>query len=184
MDKLIFATGNKGKLEEAEIILGRKLVATDLEVDEIQSLDGTEVATKKARAYFKELKKPIFVEDSVGSFKAIHPLPGPYIKDFWKVFGNQGLCDLLDGKSREVTNEVIVVYIDSKGKEYVFKGVTKGTIATKPKGDKGWGWDPIFIPKGSNKTFGEMEMAEKNKYSARKKAFIKFKKWIENNESR
>lgn len=179
MDKLTFATGNKDKLREAERILNIKLHGTNLEIDEIQSLDGAEVAIKKARAYFNALKRPLFSEDSIVVFKALKPLPGPYIKDFWKALGNGGLCNLLEGKSREVVNEVIIVFIDKNGKEYVFSGKTIGQIAHKPKGKKGWGWDPIFVPDGSTKTYGEMEANEKNKYSARQKAFLKFSKWLQ-----
>ena len=61
-------------------------------------------------------------------------------------------------------------------KMYIFfKGRINGSIAKKPKG-KGFGWDPIFIPKNYNKTFGELTQEEKNKISMRAKAFKKFKK--------
>ena len=54
-------------------------------------------------------------------------------------------------------------------------------IATKPKGEFGFGWDPIFIPKGEKKTFAEMKTSQKNKFSMRKKALVKFKRWLSAN---
>jgi XTP/dITP diphosphohydrolase len=59
------------------------------------------------------------------------------------------------------------------GKEYVFEGICPGIIISERKGNNGFGYDPIFIPTGSNKTFAEMDMAEKNKFSHRKKAMQK-----------
>ena len=178
IDSIIFASGNKDKIREAESILGIKVEGTTLEIDEIQSLDTTEVTSKKAGAYYKELKKPVFVEDSAAIFKALEPLPGPYIKDFYEALGNKGICRLLDGKSRDVVARATVVFKDDVGGEQVFIGDVEGEIAESPRGDLGWGWDPIFIPKGSGKTFGEMTMEEKNKYSHRRIAFKKFAKWL------
>jgi len=179
MAKLIFATGNKGKLLEAKEILGIAVEGTSLEIDEIQSIDPIEVAVKKAKAYYQKLKKPIFVEDNAFFFEGLNNLPSTYIDSFSKVLGNNGLVDLLRGrKDRKATAQATIVYVDKKGKEHVFIGKVKGKIASKAKGDKGFGWDPIFIPKGSTKTFGQMELKEKNKYSMRKKALVKLKKWL------
>jgi len=177
-NSIIFATSNKSKVKEAESILGIKVLGNSLEVDEIQSLDTTEVAIKKARAFFKVLKKPVFVEDSAVIFKAIEPLPGPYIKDFYDALGNVGLCRLLDGKDRGVIARATIVYKNKLKSEHVFVGEVEGKISKNPRGDLGWGWDPIFIPKGSKKTFGEMTMVEKNKFSHRRIAFEKFAKWL------
>jgi non-canonical purine NTP pyrophosphatase (RdgB/HAM1 family) len=182
MQRLVFATGNKEKLREAEAILGFKLDGTNLIIDEIQSLDGVEVATKKARAYYDKLNEPLFAEDSVAEIEAIKPLPGPYIKDFWSVLGNEGLCRFVDGKSRRIVNKVILVFIDENNEEHVFVGETVGEIAEHPVGEDGWGWDPIFIPEGTRETYAQMGLDQKNKYSSRSKALIEFRKWIQNHD--
>lgn len=179
VNSIIFATGNKDKLREAEHILGLEVKGTELKVDEIQSLDPVEVAVRKAKDYYKILGKPLFVEDTAATFKALNKLPGPYLKDFFEALGNEGICSLLDGKERSAEVSAILVFIDESGKEHVFIGKLKGSIAEKPRGEKGWGWDPVFIPKGSKKTFGEMEEIEKNKYSMRAKALKLFKKWLD-----
>ncbi len=179
VNSIIFATGNKDKLREAENILGIEVKGTKLEVDEIQSLDPIKVAVKKAKDYFVKLGKPLFVEDSTATFKALNKLPGPYLKDFYVSLGNEGLTRLLDGKDRGAEVSTVLVFVDEFGKEHVFLGKLNGSIAEKPRGDKGWGWDPVFIPKGSKKTFGEMEESQKNKYSMRAKALKLFKKWLD-----
>ncbi|OGM05315.1 non-canonical purine NTP pyrophosphatase, RdgB/HAM1 family [Candidatus Woesebacteria bacterium RIFCSPHIGHO2_01_FULL_39_32] len=179
MKKLYFATTNEGKLKEAKSILKVEVVGTPLEIDEVQSMDPIEVATKKARLYFEKLRKPIFVEDVSVFIKALNGLPGPYIDAFMKTLGNEGIVKLLRGANeRSVTAQATVVYIPKMGVEEVFIGEVEGTISDKPRGE-GFGWDPIFIPKGEKKTFGEITLEEKNKYSMRAKALKKFKKWLE-----
>ncbi len=64
--------------------------------------------------------------------------------------------------------------------EFLFEGICKGRIAEKKKGENGFGYDAIFIPDGSNKTFAEMEMEEKNLYSHRKKATDKLIQFLNN----
>jgi non-canonical purine NTP pyrophosphatase (RdgB/HAM1 family) len=176
--RLIFATGNKDKIREAEVILGVKLKGTSIEIEEIQSLDPVKVARAKARAYFKTIEKPLFVEDSSLSFEALNGLPGTYINDMVKVLGNLGLTKLILGKNRKAIAQVTIGFVDSRGKDHVFKGITKGSIAKYPKGNLGFGWDPIFIPEGKKKTFGEMTLNEKLRFSMRTKAFIAFKNWL------
>lgn len=178
IDRLIFATSNEGKINEAQEILGVKVNGTSLEIEEIQSLDPVKVALAKAKAYFSAIKIPLFVEDTSLAFEGLNGLPGPYINDMAKALGNSGLTQLIKDKSRKATAQVTIVFVDAKGKEHPFTGVTDGTIAEVPKGEGGFGWDPIFIPDGEERTFGEMSLEEKNKFSMRKKAFDAFKKWL------
>ena len=175
---LIFATSNPGKIKEAQEILGVKVNGTSLEIEEIQSLDPLKVALAKARAYFDALKEPLFVEDTSLSFEGLNGLPGPYISDMAKALGNEGLAKLIKGKSRKAQAQVTLVFVDSKGKEHSFIGVTEGSIAASPRGEGGFGWDPIFQPIGWSKTFGEMTLEEKNEISMRKIAFQKLKDYL------
>lgn len=180
MPDIYFGTTNKGKINEARAILKRDIIGTSLEIDEIQSLDPILVASKKAREYFRELKMPVFIEDIGLSFSALNGLPGTYINDFYDALGNQGLIDLLkEENNRKASAICTICFIDKAEIEHIFQGEIAGTISTKLRGDLGWGWDPIFIPDGSEKTFGEMEMDEKNKYSMRGLSFEKFKKYLD-----
>lgn len=182
MKGLIFGTTNEGKLAEARDILDVSVIGLALDVDEIQSLDNREVAVKKAQAYFQKAKKPLFIEDVSLIFAEFSLLPGTYIDAFSKALGNNGLAELLKGrKNRSATAITTIVYIYGTNKYEVFEGVVKGTVAKTPRGD-GFGWDPIFIPNGQTKTFGEMDLKTKNKYSMRKKALRKFKKWLSSSD--
>jgi XTP/dITP diphosphohydrolase len=183
MQKTIyFATTSQGKLNEARQLLGIDVQSCGLDIDEIQSLDPETVAVKKAAAYFQELKKPILVEDVALTFEALEKLPGTYINDFFKVLGNQGLVSLLQkASSRKAIAQTTLVFMDQDGKSHIFIGIVAGEIAREPKGDNGFGWDPIFIPDGETRTFGEMTETEKAKYSMRAKALADFKKWLEQN---
>ncbi len=182
MQKTIyFATTSPGKLSEARQLLGIDVQGCGLEIDEIQSLDPETVAIKKAAAYFQELKKPILVEDVALTFEALDKLPGTYINDFFKVLGNQGLVDLLQSaRNRKAIAQTTLVFVDQDGKSHIFTGIIAGEIAREPRGNNGFGWDPIFIPDGDTLTFGEMTETEKAKYSMRAKALANFKEWLEN----
>jgi non-canonical purine NTP pyrophosphatase (RdgB/HAM1 family) len=182
MKTVFFATGNKDKAKEASEILGVKVEICQYQVDEVQSLDPVEVATKKAASYYKKIKKPIFVEDTSLTFEALGRLPGTYINDFLKELGNDGLAKLLSYKeNRNAVAGVVVVYFDNNAKKHIFEAKVKGKIALNPRGKNGFGWDAIFIPKGSEKTFAQMNAGEKNKYSMRGKAFEKFKNFLKMN---
>jgi XTP/dITP diphosphohydrolase len=76
---------------------------------------------------------------------------------------------------------VIALIID--GEETLFEGVCEGRIIDEKRGDKGFGYDPVFVPKGSDKTFGEMELEEKTRFSHRKKATEKLVAFLNNLES-
>ena len=102
--------------------------------------------------------------------------PGALIKFYSEHLGNKGITKFNGGSKAYA--ETVIGYHDGK-KIHFFKGKINGTIPKKPKG-KGFGWDPIFIPKGFNKSFAEISQEEKNKISMRAKAFKKFKKYFSN----
>lgn len=179
MKRIYFATTNKDKLAEAREILGLDVLGLEGEIDEIQSLSPEEVAVKKAKAYFDEYKKPLFVEDVSLVFNALNMLPGTYINDFSKALGNGGLVNLLKGKkNKNAIAQTTIVFVDQRGKTHTFVGRVNGKIASKPKGTQGFGWDSIFIPEKESKTFAQMSLKQKNYYSMRAKAFKAFKKWL------
>jgi inosine/xanthosine triphosphate pyrophosphatase family protein len=91
MNKLFFSTTNLGKLKEAKDILKIDIEGISLEIDEIQSLDPVQIATKKALGYYSHIKQPLFVDDAALTFNALKQLPGPYMGDFIKALGVEGL---------------------------------------------------------------------------------------------
>lgn len=183
MLNITFATGNEGKLAEARAILGSgvEIKGTDFEVPEIQSLDPTVVATQKARDYHTLIRGPLVVEDVALTFAALGgQLPGPYIDAFAKALGNNGIVDLLRGQdNRKAVAQTTLAYTPDGQAVEIFIGRIAGTIALKERGKNGFGWDPIFIPDEQPRTFAEMTLDQKNQYSMRAMAFLKFKKWLE-----
>ncbi len=180
MNLIYFATTNKEKLKEAANILGARVEGVKLDAPEIQSLDVVQVARNKARFYFSRLKQPLFVEDTSLIFSVLNGLPGPYIRDMSEALGNTGLIKLLSGfDDRSAKAVSIIVYLDNEGKEHVFDGVVNGIISESVRGERGFGWDPIFIPDGYTKTFGQMNQSEKNMISMRKLALVKLATFLE-----
>lgn len=179
-NKIVFATTNAGKIAEASQILGIEVVPSGLEIPEIQSLDSQKVALQKALDYYAKLKTALLVEDVSLSFTVLNGLPGPYISDFSKALGNSGLIELLkNATDRTATAITTLVYCDQDGTPSVFQGIINGTISTQERGINGFGWDPIFIPEGYDKTFAEMDDTEKNSLSMRAIALHKFKSWLD-----
>lgn len=177
--KLIFITGNKDKFEEARSVLP-DVEQFDLDLKEIQSLDSTKVIEAKLDEAKDKINGNIFVEDNSLVLDAINGLPGPLIKWFWNSIGNDGLYKIAESFSDfNATSKVTVGLIEESGKKSFFEGEIKGKIVP-PKGDNGFGWDPIFQPEGSDKTFGEMTLEEKNEFSMRKIALQKLKNYLDN----
>lgn len=178
MRKILFATGNKNKLREAREILGIQVESISLDVDEVQTLDPIECIEKKAEAAFKQAEEPVLVEDTSLSLNAWQGLPGVFIDYFMKTMGNAGLLRLMAGeKNRAAKAQTSLCLFDGKQK-IVATGIIEGHITDSEKGENGFGWDTIFVPKGKDKTFAQMSSEEKNKISMRKLALEELKRKI------
>lgn len=172
---IYFITGNKGKLEEAKSILP-EVVDLDIDLPEIQEIDPHKVIQAKLEEARKHNEGEFIVEDTSLYFEVLNGLPGPLIKWFMKKLGNDGLYDLiLKMGNNKAEAKTIIGYSDQKGNVEFFEGAIEGEIV-EPKGE-GFGWDPIFKPSGFDKTFGEMDLYEKNSISMRKIAFEKLKEY-------
>lgn len=184
MRRIVFVTGNDGKFREAREILGSEfdLEMVKLDLPEIQGIDVCEVAEAKAQEAFKELKKPVLIEDTGLCFEAWHGLPGALIKWFLmpdKDMGMAKIVKMLGGFDNRTAEAITVfAYCDETGAR-IFEGKISGTIAETPRGPNGFGWDQIFIPAGHGKTFGEMERDEKNKISMRRNALRKLEEYLQ-----
>lgn len=175
MHPKFFATTNKNKLREANEILGEELQQIELDLIEPQGLAVEEVIRIKTKDAFIKAGKPVLVEDTSLSFETWSGLPGALIKWFLSSVGNEGILKMLGSETnRDATAKTAVGFYD--GKEYhIYTGEVKGTIPTEPQGESGFGWDPIFIPDGHEKSFAQMAAEEKNKISMRRMALEKLK---------
>lgn len=166
---IVLVTGNAGKLEEARRYLDRTIEHVDLDLPEIQSLDPREIIEEKARHAFRELDRPVLVEDVSFVFHAFGKLPGTLIKWFEAELGHERLCRMVDGMDRACTASVTYGYCD--GKEVIFaEGAMHGTVAEHPRGGNSFGWGDIFIPEGQDLTYAEMSVEEQGQHAMRRKA--------------
>ncbi len=181
MQTLIFATNNKNKVEEIRAVLEadfeiKSLQEAGIAIDIPEPYDTLEEnATEKSTTIYQLTKQDCFSEDTGLEVTALNGAPGAKSARYAGEEGDSKknidkiLSSLLGIENRAAQfKTVISLMLD--GKEYQFKGICKGTIAHEIKGSNGFGYDPIFIPEGSNLHFGEMTLDEKNKYSHRKKA--------------
>jgi XTP/dITP diphosphohydrolase len=174
-DRVLFVTGNAGKVREVEAILGTPVEQIDLDLPEIQALDVEEVVRHKAQAAFARVRRPVMVEDTGLYVEALRGLPGALVKWFLTTIGPAGICDLIPaGADRGALARTAVAVCDGETVE-IFTGETRGVIVRAPVGSGGFGWDPIFRPFGASGTFGQMDQAEKNIYSMRRLALERLK---------
>ena len=182
---VFFATGNIHKFDEARSILtGLDIAVGMLRVKdvEIQSDSLVEIAKSSALDAFKRCHLPIIVEDAGLFIDALKGFPGAYAAQAYKTVGNKGLLKLMEGvEDRKAVFRSAIAYCDSEAKApVVFEGEAEGEITMDERsgrGESGFGFDPIFQPSGSAKTFAEMTLEEKNGFSHRAKAVRKFAEW-------
>lgn len=181
MKRITFITGNDMKAKESMHILknfGIEMIREKLEVEEIQEKDAGRVSARKALDVYKELKKPIIVEDTGLYIKAMNDYPGALIKHFFNSIGPEGIVDFLKGKQRPAEAVTAVAYCDSEENVKTFIGRVKGSISTEVRIKNNFDWDNIFIPQGYHKTYSLFTMEEKNEISQRRKAMEKFARWF------
>ena len=179
MEQLYFVTSNEGKIKEAEMILGIPIKPIRADLEEIQSLELEEIVKAKARKAFELIQKPLFVDDVGFYIEAWNGFPGPFIKHLCDAVGNEGLLKMM---KNEINRKIIVKAAIGfhNGKEVItFIGEVKGTLAGESRGQGGWGWDPIFIPSHTDKTYAELTVEEKNAVSHRREALEIFKKYLQ-----
>lgn len=171
---LYFITGNKGKLEEVKAIIP-EVEQLDIDLPEVQGIDPHEIIKTKLIEATKEYEGSFIVEDTSLYLECLNGLPGPLIKWFIKAMGNEGLWNITEKLGNpKAEAKVIIGYAKSKDVISFYEGCLQGTIV-KPRGDNGFGWDPIFQPEGYTKTFAEMTQEEKNEISMRRVAVNKLK---------
>jgi non-canonical purine NTP pyrophosphatase (RdgB/HAM1 family) len=176
--RITFITGNAAKARELAQHLDYPVRHKKLDLTEVQSLNLREVVAHKAKEAYRRVGRPVLVEDTSLVFRALGALPGPLIKWFSNELGNRGLCELLNGyKERNALARVCFGLYDGK-KLRLFEGAIKGAIAKHPRGRRGFGWDPIFIPRNCRTTWGEMTTGEQKETSMRRIALKKLEAFL------
>lgn len=182
--KILFATSNQNKAKEIAALLPESfelLTLNDIniteEIPETQdTLEGN--AKQKSEYILANFKLDCFADDTGLEIHALNNEPGVksarYAGEQRDSEANmhrvlEGLKEKEDRSARFRT----VISLELNGEQHLFEGIVNGTIRNEKFGDGGFGYDPIFEPENCGKTFGEMEMEEKNRYSHRARAFEK-----------
>ena len=177
---LYFVSSNPNKFREIEPILrqygiGSQLI--EMSIQEIQSESVHRIAEAKSTYAFKHLLRPVVIEDDGFYISSLNGFPGQYSSFVYKTLGNQGILKLmLNEVNRRVYFLSVIVYNDGHTLK-MFSGKTQGMLS-KVTAEGGWGFDPIFLPKDTNKTYAELSrLNKKSFYSHRRKSIEKFSKW-------
>jgi XTP/dITP diphosphohydrolase len=183
MKKLIFATHNANKVNEVKAVFTSHEVLSLAELDYHEDIAETETtfignALLKARHVFEVFNTPVFADDSGLEVFALDGAPGVYSaryagKEKNHTKNNEKLLRALEHEThREAQFKTVIAYKNATT-ELTFEGVVKGTIAHGCSGTGGFGYDPLFIPEGYDKTFGELPREVKLQLSHRSRAIAK-----------
>ncbi|NQZ14582.1 MAG: RdgB/HAM1 family non-canonical purine NTP pyrophosphatase [Alphaproteobacteria bacterium] len=200
IETLVLATHNQGKVKEFAEMLGELVgssvsnikSAADFDLPEPEETEDTFVgnALLKARAACEKTGVPCLADDSGLAVDALDGAPGIYSarwaetskgRDFnvaMERVNNE--CEQIDGtQTARFVAVLALVYPD--GREEVFEGTVEGNLTWPARGDKGFGYDPIFVPNGHEITFAEMDSSDKHAMSHRANAVQKFKTYLRDN---
>ncbi|MGB0428238.1 MAG: RdgB/HAM1 family non-canonical purine NTP pyrophosphatase [Flavobacteriales bacterium] len=184
--KLLFASQNQNKVEEIRSLLPQFIDLVGLNDlgfnDDIpetaDTLEGN--ALQKAHYLAKTIDFPIFSDDTGLEIESLNGEPGVYSARYADAEKKDAEANMdlvlkkLEGKSnRNAQFRTAIAFVD-KEQEFVFEGIVKGRILETRSGEKGFGYDPIFCPEESQKSFAEMSLEDKNKCSHRARAIKKF----------
>ena len=190
MKKLVFFSHNNHKIKEVKkifeeteiIILSLQNFSNILEPKETGSSFEENAKIKSSYGY-EITKLPCFADDSGICIGALDYFPGVESKRFLEKNCNyKKTLKTIINKAKELSNYEAYfqasISLTLNNKSIYFKGVVHGKISPEPRGKYGFHYDPIFIPHGSKKTFGEMSIDEKNEISHRARAINKLKKFL------
>jgi XTP/dITP diphosphohydrolase len=181
---VFFVSGNVHKFLEVQSILSLMRISVGwlkMKGSEIQSDNIVEISKASAAEAFQRCHLPLIVEDAGLFIDALEGFPGPYAAYVYKTLHNKGILKLMEAtKNRNATFRSAIAYCETETEPLVFEGESKGQITQSEReeaGKSGFGFDPIFQPTGSEKSFAEMTIEEKNGFSHRAASVCKFGRW-------
>ena len=179
--EIYFLSSNKYKIKGVSDILGStntQIKSFNKKINEIQSDDMIEIVTDKVIKGFKEIGRPVIVEQTGLLIEDFGNLPGGLTQIFWDSLQADNFSEFFSKEgTASATAKTIVAFCDGK-KISTFEGEIKGTIVSPPRGNRDFQWDCVFQPEGYDKTFADMGL-KKNDISMRKEALYKLKSFLE-----
>ena len=164
-------TSNPGTHAEARRLCNADLEVVELDLTEVQSLDIHEVLQAKGEDAFARLARPLVVEETGLELAALNGFPGALVKWLLTAVGAEGIARLAAacGDTR-ATARCALLYRDPE-RSVSAEGATRGNLILPPRGEEGFGWDPVFQPDGCEQTYAEMTGKQKDLLSHRGNAW-------------
>lgn len=179
MPVFTLVTGNRGKLLEAERILGFHPDACALDLPEIQSLDLLEVLRAKADEAWRRLQRPIVVEETGLELEAMNGFPGPLVKWMLEAMGAAGIARSANALGNPRASAHCALCLRDGSTTIIAEGRTHGLLVPEPRGEHGFGWDPIFVPDDHDVTYAELAPEVKDLIGHRGRAWRRFLEKLE-----
>lgn len=189
--KLVFATNNKNKAIEIQQLIGDKFEILSLQdinceeeiPEEQETIEGN--AQQKAHYVFEKFQINVFADDTGLEIESLNGEPGVYSARYAGEERNPDknmdkVLNLLANQTNRNAQFKTVIYLIINQEEFLFEGIVKGKIIHDKRGNLGFGYDPIFIPNGYDRTFAEMTLEEKSQISHRAIAVNKMVEFLKN----
>ena len=188
---IVFATNNRHKVDEAQAILGKDFTLTtpkDLKLfEEIPETAGTLQGNAFMKAHFlwERFHVACFADDTGLEVEALNGAPGVYSaryagEEHDSKANTQKLLKALTGKKNRNARFRTVIALIIDGDTFYFEGILNGEIGESPSGNGGFGYDPVFIPDGYDKTLAELTQEEKNAISHRGQSMRQLSEFLNN----
>lgn len=187
MKQIMLITSNTNKVREFKAVLEPEVKIRHLRLDypELRSDEPEEIVKLAAKQLAEKLNKAVVVEDSGLFINALSGFPGTCSAYIFKRIGKEGILRVMKNiKDRVCYYKSAIGYCEPGQRTVSFTGIEEGKVAGKVRGKFGWGHDPIFMPEGSRKTYGELREPKRkdaDKYSVnvfRRKALEKLKEYL------
>ncbi len=171
LDGLALVTGNPDKLAETRRLTGVEIEGIEFDLPEIQSLDLEAVVRAKAAEAWRRVRRPLVVEETGLELAALNGFPGPLVKWMLDAVGPQGIARTAHrlGDPRAVARCQLLVTDGER--TLLAEGSTEGVLVLPPRGDDGFGWDPVFQPAGHDRTYAELGPEIKDRIGHRGRAW-------------
>ena len=176
-------SGNPNKIVEARRLCGADLSSANVELAEIQSLDILEVLRHKADEAARHVAGPFIVEETGLELDAMNRFPGPLVKWMLDATGAEAISRVANLLQNDRATARCCLLFRNQGKSIVAEGTTSGRLVLPPRGDKGFGWDPVFVPDGETLTYAELPAGEKDRLSHRGRAWRQLLRQLESSET-
>jgi non-canonical purine NTP pyrophosphatase (RdgB/HAM1 family) len=171
--QLILVSGNPNKGIEAERILGTPLLRVAINLPEIQAATIEEITRYKLEVARTKGYNGLIVEDVSLGFDELGNFPGPYVRWLLEAAGGKGLAAIAYALNNRSARARCCVGYWNGSETHIFLGECAGEVLVEPRGQRHFGWDAWFLPRGQKKTFAEMSDEEKDAVSHRGHAYRK-----------